>query len=425
MAFETAVAIDATSLKYGAGATREVGYDLRQLGVRRAMVVIDPNLTGSLAVERALASLKDETIDAVEFAAVRIEPSDVSFKAAIEFAKAGAFEGFLAIGGGATMDTAKAANLYSTYPGDFLDYVNAPLGKGLPAPGRLKPLVAVPTTAGSGSETSAMAICGLSDQHVKTAIAQRALRPRLAVIDPDNIRTVPRMVAACAGMDVLIPALESVTALPFFERPAAESPGLRPAYQGSNPISDIWTSKAAQLSSRYLLRYLDDPDDDEAREQMFLASTFSGIGLGNAGVTLPHGMSYAVSGMVRDYMPPDYSVDHPMIPHGMAVALTAPAAFRFMAPAAPELFLHAARLIGADTVGVHPAEVGDVLATTLVGFMRAAGMPNGLTAVGYTMVDIDRLVEGTLPQHRVIKLSRRQATAEDFRRMFEESMTLW
>ena len=425
MRLETAVAIDATSLKYGPGSTREVGHDLKQLGVRRAMVVVDPNLTESTAIERALAGLEDESIEAVVFSGVRIEPSDASFMAAVDFATAGHFDGFLAIGGGATMDTAKAANLYSTYPADFLDYVNAPLGKGRPAPGPLRPLVAVPTTAGSGSETSAMAVCGLSDLHVKTAIAQRAMRPRLAVIDPDNIRTVPRMVAASTGMDVLIPALESFTALPFSERQAADNPGLRPAYQGSNPISDIWTSKAARLCCQYFLRYLDHPDDDEARAQMFLASTFSGIGLGNAGVTLPHGMSYAVSGMVRDYMPPDYSVDHPLIPHGMAVALTAPAAFRFMAPAAPALFLRAAELIGVDTQGADLTDAGAVLADAIAGFMRKAGMPNGLTAVGYTPSDIDRLVEGTLPQHRVIKLSRRQATAGDFRRMFEESMTLW
>jgi len=265
---------------------------------------------------------------------VRIEPTDTSFKKAIELARSTPFEGFVAVGGGSTIDTAKVANLYSTYPPrDFLDYVNQPIGKGLPVPGQLKPLFAIPTTAGTGSETTGVAIFDLEEMHAKTGIAHRRLKPTLGIVDPKNTRTLPPMVTACTGLDVLTHAVESYTAIPYNRRPRPERPILRPVYQGSNPVSDIWSLQAMRMVSRYLIRAFEDPTDDEARSMMALAATFAGVGFGNAGVTLPHGMSYAVSGMVRNYRPEGYPKDHPIVPHGMGVVLNAPAAFRFTAPA--------------------------------------------------------------------------------------------
>jgi hydroxyacid-oxoacid transhydrogenase len=389
------------------------------------MVVVDPNLTGSETLSVTLASLREEGIDTAVFDQVRIEPTDVSLKEAIAFAVAGRFDGYVAVGGGSTMDTCKVANLFATYPADFMEYVNAPIGKGTPVPGPLAPMVAIPTTAGTGSETTGVAIFDLAAMHAKTGFAHRSLRPRLGLIDPDNTRTLPRMVVACSGLDVFCHALESLTALPYGKRQAPESPRLRPAYQGANPLSDIWAEKAASVGSAYLLRAMSDPADDEARTQMILASTMAGIGFGSAGVTLPHAMSYPISGMVRDFVPEGYPPDHPIIPHGMAVTLTAPAAFRFMGPANPERFLRAAQAMGLDTGDVAPDEGGELLAQGMARFLRDAGMPNGLSAVGYGPKDVDRLVEGTLPQHRVTKLSPRPATAEDFRQMFLDSMVNW
>jgi len=233
------------------------------------------------------------------------------------------------------------------------------------------------------------------------------------------------MAVACTALDVLSHALESLTALPYTLRPAPEHFRLRPAYQGANPISNIWAAKAAEIGSKYMLRAMGDPGDDEARTHMILASTMAGVGFGSAGVTLPHGMSYPIAGMVRDYRPEGYPQDHPLIPHGMSVILTAPAAFRFMAPRNPEMVLEAARLIGADTAGAGPDDAGEILAQAVIEVMKKAGMPNGLRAVGYTPDDVDALVEGVLPQHRVTKLSPRPVTAADFRQMFLDSMTIW
>ncbi len=425
MKLETAFTMDTSSIKYGPGVTREVGYDMKRLGARRVMVLTDPNLADREPVSVTLDALRSEGIDAVLYDKVRIEPTDVSFKDAIRFASDGQFDGYVAVGGGSTIDTAKAADLYATYPADFLAYVNAPIGEGRPIPGPLKPLIAIPTTAGTGSETTGVAIFDYLEMHAKTGIAHRALRPVLGIVDPDNTRTLPKMATACTGFDVLCHALESLTALPYDQRPAPTEPGLRPAYQGANPISDVWTARAIQIVSENIVRAVEDSSDDEARGHMLLAASLAGIGFGNAGVHLPHGMSYPVSGMVRDYVPAGYMPDHPIIPHGMAVTLNAPAVFRFTAPANPQRHLYAANLMGVDTSHAGPEDAGELLASAILDLMRRTGMPNGLAAVGYGPEDVPKLAAGTLPQHRVTKLSPRPFTESELEQLFLDSMTCW
>lgn len=425
MEYDNAFEIAASNLRFGPGATREVGMDLSELGVKRVMVLTDPNLKKLPPVEKTLDSLSKEKIQYSVFDRVRIEPTDSSLKAAIEFAQSEAFEGFVAVGGGSTIDTAKVANLYSTYPSDFLDYVNPPIGKGLPVPGELKPLYAIPTTAGTGSETTGVAIFDLERMHAKTGIAHRRLKPTLGIVDPENTRTLPPMAIACTGLDVFTHAVESYTAMPFNKRPRPERPILRPAYQGSNPVSDIWSLQAMRMAAQYLVRAFENPDDDEARSIMLLAASFAGVGFGNAGVTLPHGMSYPVSGMVKNYRAKDYPADHPMVPHGMAVVLNAPAAFRFTGSACPERHLQAAEALGVDIGGVKAEDAGKVLADRVIEIMRRLDIPNGLSGIGYTQADIPKLVEGTLPQHRVVKLSPRPAGPEELARIFEDAMIYW
>ena len=425
MIFETAFTMDTSSIKFGPGVTREVGHEMQQLGAKRVMVVTDPNLANSEPVAVTLAALRAVGIDAVLFDQVRVEPSDASFREAIRFAVQGRCDGYVAVGGGSSIDTAKAANLYATYPAEFLAYVNPPIGEGRPVPGSLKPLIAIPTTAGTGSETTGVAIFDFLEMHAKTGIAHRALRPAMGIVDPDNTRTLPKMVVACSGLDVLGHALESFTALPYGQRPAPEHPRLRPAYQGSNPISDIWSTRAIEMVTQNLVRVLEAPEDDAARSAMLLAATFAGVGFGNAGVHLPHGMSYPISGLARDYVAEGYPAHHPMIPHGMSVILTAPAVFRFTAAANPERHLDAARLMGVNVSEARAEDAGDLLAGAIITLLRKTAMPNGLKAVGFGPEDVDQLVAGTLPQHRVTKLSPRAANADDLKQLFLDSMTLW
>ncbi len=425
MAQENAFEMATANIRFGIGVTREIGMDLADLGVRRVMVLADSNLSKLPPVATVLQSLESEKVEFLLFDRVHVEPTDASFREAIAFAQSQPFDAFVAVGGGSTIDTAKAANLYSTYPADLLEYVNPPIGKGAPVPGPLRPLIAVPTTAGTGSETTGVAIFDLIEMRAKTGIAHRRLKPTLGLIDPENTRTLPPLAAAATGLDVFCHALESYTALPYQQRESAQRPLLRPAYQGANPISDVWSAEAVRLAARYLTRAVEDPEDDEARAKMMLAASYAGIGFGNAGVHLPHGMSYPVSGMVRDYRPEGYVVHEPLVPHGMSVILNAPAVFRFTAPACPQRHLEAAGFLGVDVSGAALADAGTILADAVLGYMQRLNIPNGLSAVGYTRDDVPALVAGTLPQHRVTKLSPRPAGESELTQLFEESLVAW
>ena len=425
MQHDSAFQMSASNIRFGPGITTEVGMDLKDMGVQRTLVVMDPALRNMSVGETVIRSLESERVNFEVFQRVVVEPTDQSFQEAAEFASAGRFDSFVAVGGGSTIDTAKAANLYATYPADFFTYVNAPIGKGQPVPGPLKPLIAIPTTAGTGSETTGVAIFDLVQQQAKTGIAHRYMKPTLGIIDPDNTRQLPPAVAASSGLDVLSHALESYTAIPFNSRPKPQRPLERPAYQGTNPISDIWALRALEIVNQYLIQAVQHPEDDEARGQMLLAAAIAGIGFGNAGVHLPHGMSYPVAGMVRDFKPDGYQVNKPLVPHGMSVILNAPAVFRFTGPASPERHLRAARALGAETQHANEGEAGQILSERIIHFMRALQMPNGLSQVGYQASDISPLVQGTLPQHRVTKLSPLPAGEAELTELFHQSLSIW
>ena len=426
MTHDTAFQMSASNIRFGTGITREIGMDLQDLQVKRTLVVIDPALTSLAAGATTLDSLKAANIDFDVFDEVSVEPTDLSFRRASEVASEGNYDSFVAVGGGSTIDTAKAANLYCTHPvDDFFDYVNAPIGQGLPVPAPLKPLIAVPTTAGTGSETTGVAIFDYLEKKAKTGIAHRYLKPTLGIVDSDNTASLPAAVAASTGLDVLSHALESYTAIPFIARPKPARPLERPAYQGSNPISDIWALRALEIVNEHLIRACEDTSDEEARAQMLLASAIAGIGFGNAGVHLPHGMSYPVAGMVQDYQPAGYDVDHPLVPHGISVILHTPAVARFTAPSNPARHLRAAEALGANTSDVDHADAGEVLARRVIEIMQQLNMPNGLSAVGYGEEHIPALIEGTLPQHRVTKLSPVEATEEKLQDLFTDSLTIW
>ena len=423
MNLDTAFEFTSSSVRFGAGVTSEVGMDLADLRVSRALVVTDPTLSRLPPVHAVLDSLDGQGVRFVLFDRVSVEPTDRSFADAIAFTAGETFDAIVAVGGGSTIDTAKAINLYVTFPPrDFRDYVNPPVGKGLPVPGPLKPLLAVPTTAGTGSETTGVAIFDDTARHAKTGISSRRLKPTLAFLDPDNTRTLPPAVAASSGLDILCHAVESYTALPFTARPRPERPSARPPYQGANPISDVWSLQSLRMLAASFLRAVENPSDDEARAQMLLAASYAGIGFGTAGVHLPHAMSYPVSGNVRRYTAPGYDTDHPLVPHGLSVILNAPAAFRFTAPASPRRHLEAAEALGVDIARARSEDAGDILADRITWFMQRLNVPANLRAVGYTSADIPQLVEGTLLQQRLTKLSPRPVTEEDLARMFNEAM---
>ncbi|MCW5700937.1 MAG: iron-containing alcohol dehydrogenase, partial [Rhodospirillales bacterium] len=333
---EIAFTVSTQPIKFGAGSLAELGADARGLGIHRAAFFLDAKVAHTEPAAVARQSLADAGIDVVLHEGVQVEPTDRSFLDAAAFAKEAAVDGFISLGGGSIIDTAKAANLLSTYPDDLLAYVNAPIGQAKPVPGALKPHIACPSTSGTGSETTGIAVFDFVASRVKTGISSKWLKPAMAIVDPTTTHTLPGGVVASTGFDVFTHAIESYTARPFTSRDLPASPDLRPPYQGANPFSDIGSMQAIRLGGRYLVRAVRDADDHEARHAMMFASTLAGLAFGNAGVHIPHAMSYAVAGLNHSFKANGYEDADPMVPHGLSVVINAPAAFAFTAAACPE-----------------------------------------------------------------------------------------
>jgi alcohol dehydrogenase class IV len=420
---ETVFTYGAPLLKFGKGASDEIGYDLSQYGARRVLVVTDRGIAATGLPARVADQMKRFDIEAQVYDGVHIEPTDASLQRAIDYAtEHGPWDAYVAVGGGSSIDTAKAVNLLTTNPGELMDYINKPVGDGRAPSKPLNPLVAVPTTTGTGAESTTICVLDVLTQKVKTGISHPRLRPTLAVVDPALTVTQPPGVTASTGMDIVCHALESYTAKPYtaYERKLPEQ---RVPYCGSNPISDMWSENAMRLLATSFRKAVHSADDLEARGQMALAATMAGLGFGNAGVHIPHANAYPIAGRVRDYRPRDYPRDEPIVPHGMAVSLTAPEAFRFTFEARPERHVRAAQLLAPDLE--RPNNDAEYLPAALTRIMRDIGIPNGIGGVGYDEGDVPALVEGTMKQQRLLDTAPRPVTEDDAASILSRSLSNW
>jgi hydroxyacid-oxoacid transhydrogenase len=419
---ETVFTLEATPIKFGPGASDDAGWELQRLGASRVMVVSDPGVIHAGITERVVASIEAAGIEAVVFDRVRVEPSADSLQEAADFAVDGNFDGFAGVGGGSSLDTAKVADLVATHPAAIMDYVNPPVGGGLKPPGPLKPLLAIPTTAGTGSEATTVAILDIPEQRTKSGISHRYLRPHQGIVDPELTRGLGAEVTSSCGLDVVCHAVESFVSKPYDRRERPESPDDRPPYQGANPVSDVWSAKALEYGGRYLRRAVADADDLEARGHMMLAASLAGIGFGSAGVHIPHAIAYPIASLKHEYTPPGYPHDHPFVPHGWSVIVTAPAAFRYTFEADPEKHRRAAELIAGREL---PDADENTLPQVLTALMSDVGAPSGVAELGYGDDDVEALVEGAMKQQRLLAVAPREAGEGDIARIIGESMENW
>ena len=409
----------APPLKFGTGALEETGREVAATGAASCLVLTDPGVAATGLADRVRDLVLREGVDAEVFDRVAVEPTDASIEEAVAFARGRDWGCFVAVGGGSSMDTAKAVNLLTTHSGELLDYVTPPIGGGRVPDGPLKPLIAVPTTAGTGSESTTICVVDFLGLHLKAGVSHARLRPSLAVIDPLTTVSLPPQVTAASGMDVLSHSLESYTSVRFDAKPAAEDPMRRPAFCGSNPISDVWCEMSLGLVGRYLRRAVMNGRDLEARYQMMLASTYAGTGFGNAGTHLPHANAYPIAGAVEDYRAEGYP-EMPMVPHGQAVSATAASVFRWTYPGDPQRHLRAAELLSGRTFTA--TDGAEALAHVLSELMSDIGMPSGLRSFGYDEGDLDTLVAGTLQQTRQLAVVPRPVTPAALRDIFHESL---
>ncbi|HLH59701.1 MAG TPA: hydroxyacid-oxoacid transhydrogenase [Streptosporangiaceae bacterium] len=420
---ETIFTWGAPPLKFGPGAVDEIGFEMAQFGARRVLILTDTRISDLGIPARIADSLTRHGITSETFDGVHVEPTDDSMDKAAGYAREqGPWDGFIAVGGGSSIDTAKAVNLMTTDEGELMDYINKPIGEGRAPRGQLKPLIAVPTTAGTGSESTAMCVLDVLSMRVKTGISHWRLRPTLAVIDPLLSLSLPPEVTASAGMDVVCHALESYTAR-YYTTYDHKQPEQRVTYCGSNPVSDLWCERALELIAASFRRAVRDGSDLAARSDMMMAATFAGMGFGNAGVHIPHANAYPIAGMVRDYRPGGYPQQEPMVPHGQSVSLTAPEAFRFSFPSAPERHLRAARVLAPGQEKLNDEK--EQLPAALIDLMRDIDIPNGIGAVGYTEADIPSLVPGTMKQQRLLATCPRPVDEDDIAKIFARSIENW
>ncbi|WP_433800924.1 hydroxyacid-oxoacid transhydrogenase [Actinomycetospora sp. CA-084318] len=414
----------APPLKFGAGACDEIGFDLSQYGAKRILLITDPGMQQTGLPDRIADQIRRYDMTVEIFDGVHVEPTDDSMNKAIGYAtEQGPWDGFVAVGGGSAIDTAKAVNLLTTFPGELMDYVNKPVGNAQVPPGALKPLIAVPTTAGTGSESTAMCVLDILSLRVKTGISHWRLRPTLAVVDPLLTMTLPPEVTAASGMDIVCHALESYTARWYttFDR---KQPEQRVTYCGSNPVSDLWCEKSMSLLAKSFRTAVHrGADDVDARMDMMMAATFAGMGFGNSGVHIPHANAYPIAGQVRDFHPAGYPSDEAMVPHGMSVSLTAPEAFRFSFDSAPDRHMAAARMLGPNAETQNDAS--EQLPFVVTELMRDIGIPNGIGEVGFGESDIPDLVEGTMKQQRLLATCPRTPTEDDIADIFAKSISNW
>jgi hydroxyacid-oxoacid transhydrogenase len=419
---ETIFTMEATPLKYGPGAAEEAGWEVKRLGVGRVMLVSDPGVVAAGITPRVQELIEGEGIEVEVWDRSRVEPTADSLQAAANFAVEGEFDGFVAVGGGTSIDTAKVAALIATHGGEIMDYVNAPVGGGKKPPSSLKPLLAVPTTAGTGAEATTVAILDIPDQRVKTGISHQYLRPDRGVVDPLLTLTMPPQVTSSCGLDVVCHAAESFISRPYDARPKPESPDDRPPYHGANPVADMWSAKALEYGGEYLRRAVENGEDVEARGAMMLGASLAGIGFGSAGVHIPHACAYPIAGLKHEYEPPGYPKDHGFVPHGWSVIVTAPAAFRFTYPSDPERHRRVAELLSGQSIE-KPDE--NTLPEVLIQLMQDVGAPRGVRELGYDEGDIEDLVDGAIKQQRLLVGAPREVTEEDLANIIRESMEIW
>jgi len=410
---------------FGRGTLSEVGARAQSLGMSDIALFTDGGLLDSEYVATVKDSLTAAGIAFQIFSEIRIEPDDFCVEQGAAFIKSGQFDGMISVGGGSVIDTAKAAVVCAKHDSPLLPFFAKPIGEGKAITEALLPHIACPTTSGTGSECTSIAVVRIRDLNTKFVIASPLMLPDQAVIDPQCCDTLPANVVASTGFDLLSHALECYTAKAYTQWAPIDNPNARPLIQGANPWSDLAATKALQIAGEYLDRGVNDASDKQARDQLMWGASLAGMAFGNSGTHMPHAMSYGITHLMRDITTDGYAVKTPFVPHGISVIVTAPACFRYTAEGAPERHLEAAGYLQADQQGAGLEDAGEVLAKRMIELMRQTHMPNGLSGVGFGESDIKAMAASSVRQTRAIANAPRESNLADLENIYADAVSYW
>jgi alcohol dehydrogenase class IV len=407
--FDTVWAFNLTKSRFGAGAAWEIGYEAKALGAKRVLVVTDQGVAKAGLVDKVVDPLKAEKIKVEVWDRSEPEPSRESIEEAIKSVDGKRVDLYIGLGGGSSIDTAKIVNLVGSHGGKILDYVAPPTGGGKRVPGKCKPLIAVPTTAGTGSETSPSAVVSFNDIQLKAGISSNHLRPDLAVLDPLLTVTMPARITAHTGMDALTHAVECYTTRRFDEKPKPGTPADRPDYGGGTPLTDLLAGEAVRLVGLHLRKAVYQGRSLEARSGMLLASFIAGGAFTNAGVGGVHAAAYPVGGRYHT-------------PHGLTNAVLLPAVMEYNLSSDYGRFADIAEMLGADIDGLSDAEAAEASAEEVLRLSRDVGIPGGLAELGVKKEAIPSLASDCMKVQRLLVGNPRPITEADMARIYERAM---
>lgn len=410
---------------FGRGCLNEAGARAASHGMKKVALFTDPHLADGPYVATVKESLNAEGLSVDVFSTIRIEPDDDTVILAAKFLRDGDFDGVVSVGGGSVIDTAKAAMVYAIYPAEFSEYFGAPVGAGKPVPGPVLPHLACPTTSGTGSECTSVSVIRINSFNTKFVMGSPHLLPTEALVDPSVCDSLPSTAVASTGFDLLCHALECYTARAYTTWGKVDNPIGRTFLQGANPWSDMAAKRALEIAGLYLERGVVDASDAEARDNLMWGASLAGMAFGNSGTHLAHAMSYGVTHLMSDITTEGYPVASPFIPHGISVAVSAPAIFRYLAGAQPDRHLEAAGFMGAKHLDAGGEEVGEVVADRIIELMRATSVPNGIGAVGFKASDISAMAESSIRQKRAIENAPRIASLSDMQSIYTDALSYW
>lgn len=350
--------VNPTEILFGRGVISQLGETAARFG-KKALLVTGKSFAAGAAYGPAIAALKEAGVEFAHFDSVTANPTTETVTAAANLAKSFGAQVIIGIGGGSSMDCAKAVAVEASHPGtawDYLHYKTPPTEATLP-------MIAVSTTSGTGSQVTPCAVLTNTAKKDKSAIWHRNIYPRVAIVDPELICSTPKNVTAATGFDAFAHNFEAFLSV------------------GGNPYTDALALEGIRIIFQALPKALADGQNLEAREQMAWADTLGGLAIASAGVTLPHGVGMQVGGHC------------PHVSHGLSLAVQYPEFTRYTLPSAPEKFAAAAIAMNPSLRGLSTQDAAQKCCEEIDGFLKKIGMWTSLKALGVSREEVREIAD--------------------------------